>query len=187
MKRIKPKKNTPLIILTAGGTGGHVYPAEALAEELAKRGYRLMLVTDSRGKDNYKGKLAEIPNVAVSAGSLVGKSVFFKLKSLFKLGFGVLQALRIILKEKPICYPRLVAHCIREIISLLTRSINRTPDWRIGLKNAARVLDKKNEVLKGNYQDTLEYILSEADTQPQRIELLKEAILKLDNFITKDA
>lgn len=103
MKRIKPKKNTPLIILTAGGTGGHVYPAEALAEELAKRGYRLMLVTDSRGKDNYKGKLAEIPNVAVSAGSLVGKSAFFKLKSLFKLGFGVLQALRIILKEKPIC------------------------------------------------------------------------------------
>ena len=96
-------------------------------------------------------------------------------------------SLNYLLKEKPICYPRLVAHCIREIISLLTRSINRTPDWRIGLKNAARVLDKKNEVLKGNYQDTLEYILSEADTQPQRIELLKEAILKLDNFITEDA
>ena len=103
MKRIKTKKKTPLVILTAGGTGGHVYPAEALAEELSKRGYRLMLVTDNRGKDNYKGKLGEIPNVAVAAGSLVGKSIFFKIKSLFKLSFGVLQALHIILKKKPIC------------------------------------------------------------------------------------
>ena len=103
MKRIKRKKTTPLIILTAGGTGGHVYPAEALAEELSKRGYRLMLVTDNRGKDNYKGKLGQIQNKAVWAGSLVGKSVFFKIKSLFKLGIGVLQALRIILKEKPVC------------------------------------------------------------------------------------
>lgn len=103
MKRIKRKKTTPLIILTAGGTGGHVYPAEALAEELSKRGYRLMLVTDNRGKDNYKGKLGQIPNKAVWAGSLVGKSVFFKIKSLFKLGIGVLQALHILLKEKPVC------------------------------------------------------------------------------------
>ncbi len=103
MKRIKRKKTTPLIILTAGGTGGHVYPAEALAEELSKRGYRLMLVTDNRGKDNYKGKLGQIPNKAVWAGSLVGKSVFFKIKSLFKLGIGVLQALHVILKEKPVC------------------------------------------------------------------------------------
>ena len=31
----KKKSKKPLIILTAGGTGGHVYPAEALAEELS--------------------------------------------------------------------------------------------------------------------------------------------------------
>ena len=103
MKRIKRKNKSPLIILTAGGTGGHVYPAEALAEELSQRGYRLMLVTDNRGKDNYKGKLGQIPNKAVWAGSVVGKSVFFKIKSFFKLGIGVLQALHIILKEKPVC------------------------------------------------------------------------------------
>lgn len=103
MKRIKRKNKSPLIILTAGGTGGHVYPAEALAEELSARGYRLMLVTDSRGKDNYKGKLGQIPNKAVCAGSVVGKSFFFKIKSLFKLGIGVLQALAVILKEKPVC------------------------------------------------------------------------------------
>lgn len=102
MKRTKNKQN-PLIILTAGGTGGHVYPAEALAEELTKRGYNLALVTDKRGKDNYKGKLGEIQNYAVYAGGMVGKSPWFKIKSLCKVGWGTLQALFILLKRRPVC------------------------------------------------------------------------------------
>ena len=90
------KTRKPLIILTAGGTGGHVYPAEALADELLRRGYRVELITDSRGKDNYKGRLGEIPNHAVLAGALVGKSHLFKIKSLIKTAVGVLQAGRLI-------------------------------------------------------------------------------------------
>ena len=96
-------KQKPLIILTAGGTGGHVYPAEALAEELTRRKYRLMLVTDRRGRNNYRGRLGEIPNHAVWAGALMGKSKWFKIKSLFKTAVGVLQSMWIILKNRPAC------------------------------------------------------------------------------------
>ena len=39
----------PLAVLAAGGTGGHVFPAEALAAELSGRGFRLALITDRRG------------------------------------------------------------------------------------------------------------------------------------------
>ena len=37
------------VILAAGGTGGHMFPAEALARELLARGQRVVLVTDRRG------------------------------------------------------------------------------------------------------------------------------------------
>lgn len=75
MKRTKNKQK-PLIILTAGGTGGHVYPAEALAGRTGSKGIPLALITDARGKDNYKGKLGEISNIAVWSGGIVGKSSY---------------------------------------------------------------------------------------------------------------
>ena len=36
------------IVLAAGGTGGHIFPAQALASELRSRGYRLVLMGDRR-------------------------------------------------------------------------------------------------------------------------------------------
>ena len=42
----------PTIMLTAGGTGGHLFPAQALACELKRRGYGVELITDSRA-DKY--------------------------------------------------------------------------------------------------------------------------------------
>jgi len=98
---MKDKKQ--LIFLTAGGTGGHIYPAEAVATELLNRGYDVQFVTDARGKDNYKGSLGKVKNYALCSGALVGKSKLFKLKSMIKTGYGVMQALVLILRKKPKC------------------------------------------------------------------------------------
>lgn len=51
--------SAPLVLLAAGGTGGHVFPAEALAGALAARGFRLALITDDRGA-RYGGELGRI-------------------------------------------------------------------------------------------------------------------------------
>ena len=99
----KNKSKKPFILLTAGGTGGHIYPAEALTQELIKRGYDVEFATDARGKGNYHGTLGSIKNYALLSGALVGKSKWFKLKSLFKTGLGVIQACFLMLKKRPNC------------------------------------------------------------------------------------
>ncbi|WP_425092500.1 UDP-N-acetylglucosamine--N-acetylmuramyl-(pentapeptide) pyrophosphoryl-undecaprenol N-acetylglucosamine transferase [Tropicimonas sp. S265A] len=39
----------PLLVIAAGGTGGHMFPAQALAEAMLRKGWRVKLTTDSRG------------------------------------------------------------------------------------------------------------------------------------------
>ena len=44
-----PAQTAPLLLIAAGGTGGHMFPAQALAEEMLARGWRVTLSTDARG------------------------------------------------------------------------------------------------------------------------------------------
>ena len=61
----------PTIALAAGGTGGHLFPAEALARELMARGRRVVLYTERRGAQ-YAQALDGIDHVVLPARSLAG-------------------------------------------------------------------------------------------------------------------
>ena len=60
-----------VIVLSAGGTGGHLFPAQALAGELAKRGRDIVVMTDARFA-NYatafpKAKIETVPSSPFNA------------------------------------------------------------------------------------------------------------------------
>jgi UDP-N-acetylglucosamine--N-acetylmuramyl-(pentapeptide) pyrophosphoryl-undecaprenol N-acetylglucosamine transferase len=60
--------NRPLAVLAAGGTGGHMFPAQALAEVLAARGWRVVLATDDRGA-LYADKFPAEHRISLSAAT----------------------------------------------------------------------------------------------------------------------
>ena len=91
-----------LILLASGGTGGHVFPAEALAVELKQRGYQLGLVTDRRGGE-VRGQLAEIPVYRIRAGGIAGKGLLNRVRSTGELAAGTIQAWRLLKRLSPVC------------------------------------------------------------------------------------
>jgi UDP-N-acetylglucosamine--N-acetylmuramyl-(pentapeptide) pyrophosphoryl-undecaprenol N-acetylglucosamine transferase len=91
-------ESTPFVILAAGGTGGHIFPAEALARELLGRGYKVALMTDQRGTKFSEDLL--IPVYRTRARSL-GDGIFGKIRSVIEMGIGVLQARSRLAKLRP--------------------------------------------------------------------------------------
>jgi len=97
---ITPRQSGKLIVLAAGGTGGHVFPAEALAQALLAQGHRLALITDKRGS-GYTGTLGLVETHYISAQGLAGKGVIGLIKGVISLGFGVLQARKLLERLRP--------------------------------------------------------------------------------------
>ena len=94
------KYHLPLVVLAAGGTGGHVYPAESLAAEMLNRNYRLVLITDCRG-DAYGGVLGDLDTYRVRSSGVAGKSIIAKIKSVPEIAVGVWQAHKILSQLQP--------------------------------------------------------------------------------------
>ncbi len=78
------------ILLAAGGTGGHMFPAQALAHELRARGRNVMLITDVRGAA-YATTFGRIDVHVVAARNPSG-NLASKARALFDLGLGAFQA-----------------------------------------------------------------------------------------------
>ncbi len=79
------------IMLSAGGTGGHLFPAQALAEELIRRGYEVDLITDTRG-NVFGADLPARKTYKVPAATFRGRSPIEATKTLGMLGNGFQSA-----------------------------------------------------------------------------------------------
>lgn len=90
------RRRTSHIVLAAGGTGGHMFPALALMEELLDRGHKVTLITDKRGL-NYRDLFKGIKIHEVGSASFSGKGLIGKILSIPKIIGGIFEA-RSILK-----------------------------------------------------------------------------------------
>lgn len=79
------------VVLAAGGTGGHLFPAEALARVLMARGRRVALFTDDRG-GGYADRFAGAEVVRVRSGTPSGRGAFGRLVLLGEIAAGIIGA-----------------------------------------------------------------------------------------------
>ncbi len=91
--------NAPLILLAAGGTGGHLFPAEALGVELMKRGLRVRLVTDSRAL-RYSGLFTRDTIDVVPSETVRSRNPLSLARTGFTLAVGMATAIYLLRKLK---------------------------------------------------------------------------------------
>ncbi|WP_027284440.1 undecaprenyldiphospho-muramoylpentapeptide beta-N-acetylglucosaminyltransferase [Rubritepida flocculans] len=84
------------IAIAAGGTGGHLFPAEALAAELAARGQRIVLFTDARSAAFDSPAFANAERFVLKGEGLAGRSVLRALRGALALSAGTLTARRLL-------------------------------------------------------------------------------------------
>lgn len=90
----------PLFLLAAGGTGGHLFPAEALGVELIRRGYRVRLATDSRAL-RYSGLFTADMTDVVPSETVRGRDPVSLARTAIMLGYGMVVALKLVRRLKP--------------------------------------------------------------------------------------
>jgi len=91
----------PLALIAAGGTGGHMFPAQALAEALIARGWRVKLSTDARGARYAGGFPAEVQVVVTDSATFARGGVLAKLAVPFRIAGGVLAATARMVVDRP--------------------------------------------------------------------------------------
>jgi UDP-N-acetylglucosamine--N-acetylmuramyl-(pentapeptide) pyrophosphoryl-undecaprenol N-acetylglucosamine transferase len=135
--------SSPLILLAAGGTGGHLFPAEALGVELIRRGLRVRLATDSRAL-RYSGLFSKdtidvVPSETVrsrtpwalartglmlAAGTAVSLNLMRRLKPAAVVGFGGYPTLPPLLAAKLFGVPGII-HDANAVLGRANRFLSR--------------------------------------------------------------
>ncbi|HCQ66650.1 MAG TPA: UDP-N-acetylglucosamine--N-acetylmuramyl-(pentapeptide) pyrophosphoryl-undecaprenol N-acetylglucosamine transferase [Rhodobacteraceae bacterium] len=91
----------PLLVIAAGGTGGHMFPAQALAEAMLARGWRVRLSTDARGA-RYAGGFPDAVEIVEAASATFSRGgALAKLAVPFRIAGGVLATAGRFLADRP--------------------------------------------------------------------------------------
>ncbi|WP_220813933.1 undecaprenyldiphospho-muramoylpentapeptide beta-N-acetylglucosaminyltransferase [Pseudomonas paralcaligenes] len=91
------------VLIMAGGTGGHVFPALACAREFKARGYSVHWLGTPRGIENELVPAAELPLHLIQVSGLRGKSRLSLLKAPFQLVRALFQARKVMRELQPVC------------------------------------------------------------------------------------
>jgi UDP-N-acetylglucosamine--N-acetylmuramyl-(pentapeptide) pyrophosphoryl-undecaprenol N-acetylglucosamine transferase len=142
-------------MLAAGGTGGHLFPAFALAQELGRRGIAVDLVTDMRA-DRYEAGFPARAVYRVPSATTAGKSIVGKGWAAFRLARGIWASWRLLGRVRPAavvgfggypCFPPLVAARLRGLPTALH-------EQNAVLGRANRMLAKKVTAIAASFERT---------------------------------
>lgn len=91
------------IVIAGGGTGGHVYPGVAIAEEVRRRNPEaaVLFIGTARGLEGRILETVGYPLATISASRLKGGGLWSKVKGVFRLPVGIFQSWRILRRAKP--------------------------------------------------------------------------------------
>ncbi len=93
--------NPPLLVIAAGGTGGHMFPAQALAEAMLQKGWRVKLSTDARGA-RYTGGFPHVVEVEqIASATFARGGVLAKILVPFRIFGGIIGATFKMWRDKP--------------------------------------------------------------------------------------
>ena len=91
----------PLLLIAAGGTGGHMFPAQALAEAMVRKGWRVKLSTDARGA-RYAGGFPHVVRVEqVASATFARGGILARLLVPFAILAGVIASVARMLRDRP--------------------------------------------------------------------------------------
>lgn len=91
----------PLLLIAAGGTGGHMFPAQALAEAMVARGWRVKLTTDARGARYAGGFPPQVQVVELASATFARGGVLARAVVPVRIAGGVVSALWSMLRDRP--------------------------------------------------------------------------------------
>lgn len=90
-----------LLLIAAGGTGGHMFPAQALAEAMIAEGWRVKLTTDPRGA-RYAGAFpASVERIVLSSATFARGGLLARVAVPFVILGGVLGAVAALMRDRP--------------------------------------------------------------------------------------